>query len=504
MTIVTADAMRRFETDCFAAGSAMPEGLMAEAGRGAADCFHDFFRALPPAARRRVIIAAGHRNNGGDGIVMAGHLARELKDTAIELHLVCVPDKLSSAARHFYSALPRGVPVHCGTLPQFRPGDVIVDALLGTGLSGNLREPYRSWIARLNASRCPVFSVDLPSGLGSDCYVQADMTAAIGWFKDSLFTPEGARCAGRLRRIALTLPGEPERCGTAIDAEAVARRFRRLDAAIHKYQKGSVLLLGGSVAYPHAPFLSGRAALRAGAGMVRLLTPAGVTIPGGAPLALIVSPLSGNHGFFSGRDLDELSTYTARVDVVAVGPGLGRHESVRDFLAGIVKLPLPLVLDADALYFAAEMADAIRARTAPTVLTPHAGEAALLAAGAGVSSIPNDPVADARSLADAYAACIVRKGCHSVIALPGGHCVRNSSGCPALATAGSGDCLTGMIAAALAGDSAGELLPAVAEAVFLHGLAGELAAEVYGMRGVIADDLPELIPAARRSITPFA
>ena len=498
--ITTAHAMRAFEEAHFAAGTATPEALMLAAGTGAAELFLEFRQSLPDRECRRVVILAGHGNNGGDGIVMAQCLAERIP-LPVELFLTAEPDKLSGVGRSFLAELPEQVIVHHQVTPVFQPGDTVIDALLGTGLSGALREPYRSWIAALNAAEVPVFSVDLPSGLGADLAVRADRTAAIGFFKDILFSGEGAACAGTLRRVPLPLSGAPDSVGEAVDAAALRQATRRIDNTVHKYRKGSVLLLGGSRDYPFAPFLSARSALRAGAGLVRLLIPENCPFPGGVPAGLIVRPLPADAGCFD-RDYDDLPVaYSAKADLVAAGPGLGRNPATAALIARLCRMEQPLLLDADGLFFASQMASEIRRRTAPTLLTPHWGEARILAEGAGITLPDDDPDEAARELAEAYHSHVILKGRFTRVAAPGGRVVTNTSGSPALATAGSGDCLTGVAAAFLAQTRGENMLEQASLAVFLHGLTGELAAQRFNTRGVIADDLADLLPEAWRSVT---
>ncbi len=505
MFIVTAETMRRCEAANFEQKTATPESLMAVAGAGCAEHFRDFFTALPEAYRRRVVICAGHGNNGGDGLVMAGMLG-EMLGVPIEVQLAMPPEKMTATARIFFDRLPREVVVRHLPAPELNRGDVVIDALLGTGVRPPLREPYRRWIETINTARRPVFALDLPSGTGTETPVRASRTAAIGYFKDTLFTEAGIASAGTLRKVALPLTVLPENeagAPLAVDAEWVAETVPPLAADAHKYQRGNVLIAGGSEQYMHAPFLSARACLRAGAGLVRLAVPRGVSDSGSAPLALIVTCLADGSPYFDCAAAARLPELTAGITVVAAGPGWGRHRETADFLAALLKLDLPLVLDADALFFASTMRAALRARSAVTVLTPHAGEARTLAAGAGME-LPGARLPAARMLANAYRAIVVLKGARTVIAAPDDLPVYlNTSGTAALATAGSGDCLTGAIAAELAARGATtdpDAQIAAARAVFLHGLAGEWAETVFGRRGVIADDLPDAFARVRRSV----
>ncbi|MBO5723165.1 MAG: NAD(P)H-hydrate dehydratase [Lentisphaeria bacterium] len=268
---------------------------------------------------------------------------------------------------------------------------------------------------------------------------------------------------------------------------------------VHKYQRGAVLVAGGSKSYVQAPFLTARSALRSGAGLVKLAVPFKVA-PGSGCLGVIPLQTADKDGFFCRESLNK--ELFSKVNAIAAGPGMGRSSSVTDAVEELLKSDLPLVLDADALFAAGRIPWLLQKRSAATVLTPHRGEASSLAKSLGVELTGGD-VDDARKLACAANAVVLLKGARTVVASPEGRCIINTTGSGALATAGSGDTLTGIIAAELAAmHSAGAIDAAAAAArgAFLHGIAGELGALQWGSRGMIADDLPELIARAENII----
>ena len=490
--IISSQAMRQWEEANFAARLADPLDLMHIAGSGCAQEFCQYSKRFPDF--RRLVIFAGHGNNGGDGVVIADTLSKILPQKIL-LALALPAEKFSPSSRHFFKRLPGSVEVVPAADVVLRSGDLIIDALLGTGCRAPLREPYKSLIGQINRSRLKVFSIDLPSGLGTDISVKADMTAVIGGFKDLLFTADGVENSGALRLVELPLELAPSDPGKlfATHAQWYIRTTPPQDRNIHKYQRGSVLVIGGSREYLQAPFLTARSALRNGAGLVRLAVPFAVP-PANGTLGVINQTIAAEKGCFTGKSMTHIQPFTAKTSCIAAGPGMGRECATTDFVAQLLEMPTPLILDADALYHTSQLLEKLQRRPAPTILTPHWGEAQKLAAGAN-SVLPEDPVQAAIMLAKLCNAAVLLKGARSVIADPTGKVYLNTSGTPALATAGSGDVLTGLIAGEVA--QAGGITTlaqgalSAARGAFLHGMAGELAQLQFGSRGVLADDLTE-------------
>lgn len=496
--IISSASMRLCEEANFSAGLADPLELMYIAGKNCAETF------LKNADRygcfQRVVIFAGHGNNGGDGVVAASILAGQLS-AEIVLALALPPEKLSASGKYYFAQLNKQVKVAAAEEVVLTGHDIVIDALLGTGCSPTMREPYRSLIQTINQSRRPVFSIDLPSGLGSDIAVKANMTAVIGYFKDILFSNEGIEHSGQLQLIELPLILPPGESGlTAAHAQWFRATSPAISRNVYKYQRGSVLVIGGSNEYFQAPFLTARSALRAGAGLVRLLVPFAVQ-PGSGTLSVIPVTVPAAAGAFDKDSLQYIEKYSGKSDCIAVGPGLGRNLCCKDFIAGVLKINKPLILDADALFFAAQMPEHFRNRHAPVILTPHRNEAKMLAQGLNME-LPEDNANAAKMLAQKYNSTVLLKGARTAVASPGGKVRLNTSGTPALATAGSGDVLTGIIAAELAiwrsAATTATAFTAASRGAFLHGLAGELAEEKFGSCGVIADDLPEMAAVCRK------
>ena len=430
-------------------------------------------------------------------MVIAHTLARK-QELPVILALA-KPGKLSDSSAHFFARLDSKVEVADASDITLSQTDLAVDALLGIGCSSPMREPYAGLIKKINASQAAVFAVDLPSGLGTDCCIKADLTAVIAFYKDLLFTPQGIENSGLLRLVELPQLyafAPADIAGKSTSCQWYRSNLVPLPRTVHKYQRGSVVIAGGSQEYFQAPFLSARAALRGGAGLVRLALPF-APAPGSGTLSVIPTILPAESGALGGQAFEHLTPYLDKAAVLAIGPGMGRSAAAESFVRSSLELDKPLIIDADAIVLTAGLTDLLRQRQAPTVLTPHRGEAKALADGLGITLSGND-IEDAIKLARGTNAVILLKGARTVCAEPepGGRYVVNTSGTPALATAGSGDVLTGLLAARAAANPAGDMLAAAAQAAFLHGLAGELGSMLYGESGVIADDLPELAARA--------
>jgi len=492
--IITAADMRRCEAVNFAQGTADALQLMQCAGNG---CAEELLKIAPCWGEfKRLVIFVGSGNNGGDGVVMASYLAGRINCEI--LLALAMPEKLSDAARYYLERLESGVTVTAADQLELQQSDVVVDGLLGSGCHGVMREPLAGLIKRINASGCRVFALDMPSGLGSDLTIRADFTAVIGFFKRELFTAAGIAGSGIMRLVPLELPIAPE-VAEDVPLAADLNFFRQyeqpLERNTHKYRRGSVLIAGGSAEYFQAPFLSGRAALRSGAGLVRLALPFAAAA-GCGTLALIPGQVRSAGGSLCAESFSDLEPYLNKINVIAVGPGMGRSADAGKFIGELLSVNKPLLLDADALFAAGSMQNQIRRRNAPTLLTPHRGEAENLAA-AIKRTLPADDLSAAKLLAEEFNATVLLKGARTVIADPSGKSIINTSGTPALATAGSGDVLTGAIAAEMCRFSA---LTAAARGAFMHGLAGELLEQYYSESGVIADDLPEALAAVRQRL----
>ncbi|MCX4916460.1 NAD(P)H-hydrate dehydratase [Streptomyces sp. NBC_00687] len=455
----------------------LPEGaLMQRAAAGLAAACADL---LGRVYGSRVVLLVGSGDNGGDALYAGARLARRGAGvTAVLL----APDRTHPEGR---AALLRagGTTAAPDTAePLLRRADLIVDGIVGIGGKGGLR-PDAARLAELaDASRAAVVAVDLPSGVEADTgevlgdAVRADLTVTFGTHKPGLLVDPARGYAGsvHLVDIGLDLPEQADL--EALQHADVAARLPRPGAASDKYRRGVVGIAAGSARYPGAAVLAVSGALRGGAGAVRYVGPAADAVIARFPETLV----SGDGPAKAGR-----------VQAWVVGPGIGDDAtSVAEVLAADV----PVLVDADALRLADR--ETVRARSAPTLLTPHAGEAAALL-GVAREAVEEARLASVRELAGLYGATVLLKGATTLVAGPVGGPVRvNATGTAWLATAGSGDVLSGLAGSLLA--SGLSALDAGSVAAYLHGLAGRFAADGAPAG---AHDVAAAVPEAWRDVT---
>lgn len=516
MKAVSAAGMRELDRRTIEEHGTPGAVLMERAGAGVAAEALSFASKLPERHARRFVVLAGKGNNGGDACVTARILNEAIPRREIALHSPFYPEELSRDAAAAFKLLPPSLKNSLKlslSAADLREGDVIIDGLLGTGARGSLREPFNMWVSLVNSSGLPVVSIDIPSGLDADdgsvgaSAMTADMTVTMALPKIGMLLGEGPRRCGRLKIVDIGIPveyvGQAEGAAEAVFADDVRQFFGREPFDAHKNVRGNVLVIGGSSLYPGAPQLASEAALRCGAGLVHMAIPNGVQLHGSLPDAIIVRRVpDGGSGFFNESSVDILRSLVEKADALVVGPGMSQEPSC----AAIVRLAagsgVPAVFDADALNLASSNPELVSGLGGKAVVTPHPGEMRRLLAGFGLHSLLEaGRFEQAKALSERLGSCVVLKGCRTAIAGAGGRIAVNSSGCPALATAGSGDVLSGLCAALLARGL--DPFDSARASVFLHGLAGELAAPC-GSRGVIADDLNRFIPEALKELSPLA
>ncbi|MEZ4218624.1 MAG: NAD(P)H-hydrate dehydratase [Myxococcota bacterium] len=506
--LATASEMRALDAHTIEHLGVPGEILMESAGRAVADVALAEWRALG-RGDAEVLVACGRGHNGGDGFVVARHL--HLLDVPVRAALLggerAASGLRGDAAAAF--ARMRAVGVRCeGDRWRAPAAGVVVDALFGTGLSraldGAAAAAVRR-IARARAAGCRVVAVDLPSGLDADtgaalgACVEADVTVAIGLPKLGLALEPGRARAGRIfvARIGIAdaAPGVGPLAFAPTRAAAGALLPPR-PATGHKGSFGHVLVAAGSEGKTGAAALAARAAARAGAGLVTVACPAGLgDVMETLCLEAMTAPLAdtARRGLAAAAE-DALLALARERDVVALGPGIGREADTGDLVRAFAKrCERPLVLDADALFAFGDELERLRERGAPTVLTPHPGEAARLL-GVRAADVNAGRVACARELARRSGAVAVLKGAPTVVAAPDGAIAVNPTGGPALASGGTGDVLTGAIAALVA--QGADAFAAAVAAVFAHGLAGDRIGRRIGDAGLLAGDLADALPAA--------
>ncbi|MFQ5926972.1 MAG: NAD(P)H-hydrate dehydratase, partial [Terriglobia bacterium] len=393
-----------------------------------------------------------------------------------------------------------------------------VDALLGTGLAGPARGLVADVIEAINAgrSRYQVLAVDIPSGLPSDSgeaigvSVVADRTVTFTTPKMGHIFPPNCERVGQLIVTSIGSPPElyednPELFLNLVTAhQFVQFPFRRRRAA-HKGDFGHVLLVAGSRGKSGAAAMAGLAGLRAGAGLVTVATAGGVLpVVAGQVAEIMTEPVAETEvGTISSRALDygRFAKLLEGKTVLAMGPGLGQHPETVQFVRSAVRqCKLPLVLDADALNALAGQLDLLREHQAGTlVMTPHPGEMARLV-GSTSAEVQRARVGVARSFAQEYHAFVILKGYRTLVATPQGQVYVNPTGNPGMASGGSGDVLTGLLAGLLAQSGSVPLADVLSLGVYLHGRAGDLAAETVGEQPLMARDILEAFPRALREL----
>lgn len=467
--------------------AAADQPLMQRAGAAAAE-----LAATLCAAGDEVLVLAGPGANGGDAFVTAS----ELSERGFAPSVVFIGDagRLSGEAAAAYRRWIDGGGRTLGEIPDGRRWSLIIDGLFGIGLARPLAGHAAELVAAANAlaarERCPLLALDCPSGLDAATGVvggpaiEASHTLSFIAAKPGLFTGDGPDHCGAISIDALGLDNVVAALarGYVLSRSFFAGQLRPRARNTHKGSYGNAGIVGGAPGMVGAALLAGRAALRMGAGkvLVGMLDANAPAVDGGQPELMLRAP----------------ATLLGGVDALLCGPGLGSSDTARALLAEALGLPQPLLLDADALNLVAAdpaLQEALAARSAPGLLTPHPAEAARLL-GTTVAAVQADRVAAARELARRYGAAVVLKGCGSVVALADGRWFINTSGNPGMASAGMGDVLSGMIVALLAQGWPAE--QALAGAVHLHGAAAD--ALVQAGIGPIGMSAGETIDAARR------
>ncbi len=494
--------------------------LMENAGRGVVGFLEERFA---PLAREKIVIVCGRGNNGGDGLVAA----RLLRDQGLRPRVILFADPKAvkgDAAVNLERLTASGAPEVADNLeacrrlrPTLEGATLLIDAILGTGLSkpleGFLLEVVRDLNRELGRAR--VVAVDLPSGISADTgelvgeCIRADASVTFTAPKLAhVFRPACERVGEWVTKQIGTPPEaleqDPELYLNLTSRENVAwmAQPRKLEA--HKGSFGHVLILAGSLGKTGAAALAAKAALRTGAGLVTVATPkSALPIVASLGMEFMTAPLPETEsGTVSLRALDHgrLDSLVEGKSVLAVGPGIGGAPETAELARAVVnRYDVPVVLDADGLNAFAGCVSGFRAEGRTRVLTPHPGEMARLT-GQTTSEIQAHRVEVARDFASRYRVYLVLKGFRTLVAAPDGQVWVNPTGNPGMATGGTGDVLTGMIAGLLSQFASRPVTDVVAGAVYLHGLAGDLAASDLDESPLIAGDLLAALPRAFRAL----
>ena len=502
--LYTAQAMREVDGAAIE-GVGIPGGHLMERA-GVAVAAEILERYVPDEA----VVFAGKGNNGGDGFV----IARELSEAGVEVtvFLLAAPEEYRGDAKLNLDILANlGIDARratdgSGALTEDAVvltgmADVVVDAVFGTGFAGAAEGPAAAAIGLMNEAPGLVVSVDIASGVVASTgsvsgpAVAADLTVTLHAAKVGHFVTPGGSLSGE---VVIAPIGIPALCDREPDVwlltgEAMGELVVPKGSLDHKRSVGTVLVAGGSRGMEGAAHLAAFAALRGGAGLVHCALPEGAAAE--KPFAEVITvTVPGEDGRFGAAARSPLLEEAGRFKALALGPGLGRGDGTRLLVRELLGVGRPLVLDADGLYALGGELELLAGRAHPTVLTPHEGELGRLN-GRPAEEVAAERLESARVAARRSGATVVLKGEATIVADPSGRAYVVPTGNPGLATPGTGDVLTGVIAAQLA-----KGLPATGAAclgAYLHGLAADLAAEeAVGTEAMVASDLFHYLPAA--------
>lgn len=505
MKITTAEEMREIDRRTSSEFGVPSLELMENAGTGVAEFV---LRRYPRAESIGVICGKG--NNGGDGFVAA----RKLIEAGKRVHVLLLADRqeVKGDAAAMLARLPAQPVVSRNEsglsrqeAQQCLDADVLLDAILGTGFKPPVEALYAAAIAQMNAAKAPVLAVDIPSGASADVFAPEEHLRCRADAIVTFTAPRPAHVFGNLTRgeivvVPIGSPAEAIRSSLNVDVISwpnIASCFALRSPESNKGNFGHVLVVGGSVGKSGAAAMAGMGALRVGAGLCTVATPKSVLplVAGFAP-ELMTEPLAESEaGTISAGDYGHLEAAMRGKTVVALGPGISRNpETVQLIHSTVAKCTAPLVLDADGLNAFEGRAHLLNGSKRTLVITPHPGEMARLT-GLTIAEIQTDRINTARKFATEHQCVVVLKGHRTLIAEPNGHVWVNTTGNPGMATGGTGDVLTGFIAGMIA-QHPNNVAGATAAAVYLHGLAGNVAAEHVGEPSLVATDLLRFVPEA--------
>lgn len=479
--------------------------LMENAGRAVASVI---LAEYPSAKKMAVICGAG--NNAGDGFVIARHLISSGKEVSV--HIAQKKQRYKGDAKtNLDSLLEIGAPVKEleGKLPRIKDTDVIVDAIFGTGLDRDVGGFYERLIKFINRQSARRVSVDIPSGLDADtgqplgAAVRADVTITFAPAKLGMCIYPGIDYAGKLRVADITIPKllEENIPFELLTFKSCRGLIKKRAADSHKGTYGHLLVLAGSPGKSGAAVLCADAALRAGSGLVTLGVPDSISaaVEEKTTEVMSVSLKDSKDGTFHPDAHEEvLRELEGKKTALAVGPGISTSRSAGEFLEKVItQCEVPITIDADALNIISKNPEILKKTKVPAVITPHPGEMARLC-GMRTKQVQDDRVGVSTRFSKEYGCYVVLKGARTVVSTPGGEVFINPTGNSAMATAGTGDVLTGIIGGLAA--QGYDYLQSCLLGVFLHGHAADLLLEETGTAGFTASEISRKIPASRNSI----
>lgn len=534
--ITTAAQMRNMDRIAMHGVYAMaPAVLMENAGHAVAERAGAW---LDGWDGKDVVLFCGKGNNGGDGFVIARHILAA--GARVYVYVLGKEEDYSDEARqHLHTLQQLADEETCLLLPapqsdadwqllqkRLLASSVVIDAMLGTGFHGSLRQPLASIVAEVNAAAATgavtVIAVDMPTGVNSDTGAVsngdddedgplfADMTVTFGALKRGLVLYPGRACAGHIEVDPIGMPGPllmqlEENPAYLLQESDIAEIVVPRSPDSHKGTHGTIAIVTGSSQMAGAALMAAHGAVRSGAGKVFLRVP-GATAPyciGVQPEIMVRGVGTGDH--FTAADADEIIAKSKNWSVLAMGPGLGRDAETKEFLLKVLAaVTCPVVLDADALNLLAGEKDLIASRGSRIIMTPHLAEFSRIS-GLSMAEIKADPIAAARHFASEWKVNLVLKGAPTlIVSAKTGNVYVNSTGNAGMACGGMGDVLTGMIAAMIAHQGMSDLCSAACAGVYLHGAAGDACRKDRGPYGFTpmetADALPQVLASLEEDL----
>lgn len=510
MKVLTAGQMKNIDRRAIEEIGIIGPILMENAGRGIAGAVEKRF---PRIEEKRVLVVAGKGNNGGDGFVVARHL--DNKGACVRVILLAEKKDLAGdAGLNCGIADKMGIDIiEAPTAGQWQAqqgkvaeADILIDAVFGTGLQKPAGGRYAGVIDDINKAKAYKVAVDIPSGMAADRFqiigptVKADLTVTMAAPKIAHVFPPAEEYVGELIVADISTPPflfeEESPCLTMVEENMLLPYFSKREKNTHKGTYGHLFILSGSLGKTGAAAMSGKAALKMGAGLVTVGTPKScVPIVARSMEELMTEPLPETSEWtLSEEGLNKILFLLKGMDAVMIGPGLSVHESTSRLIKKLLpRLDIPMVLDADALNIIADDIEILKELQAPAVLTPHPGEFARLI-HSDTGDVVNNKIERVPDFARRYGVHVVLKGYRTLISDPEGHVFINPTGNPGMATGGSGDVLSGMLGAMIIQEE--ELQPAVTAGVYVHGMSGDIAAEKLGEKSLLAGDIISFLPEA--------
>lgn len=501
MKVLTSKEMKEVEKKAAQIGIA-PIILMENAAIGILNVISDIYKDFNSI---KAVVLAGRGNNGGDAFAVARHLFNR----GVSVKVVAVyPDSSKKLTEEAYQNLKivenMGIfvkkvnSIDEETKKIFSHSNLIIDGLLGTGVSRNLSGVYLDIVSLINSLGKDVLSIDIPSGVNADTgkvmgeAIKATITVALGFFKPGHFLFPGRDFSGKVFLSPISLPKsyyeEDLTSINKIEEHEVVRFLKHRQKNSHKGTYGHIVVIGGSPGKTGAVAMSGMASLRVGAGLSTIICPSSLNpIIEQSFLEVMTYPASDINGYISLQAFDSVCKFLDDKDVVVIGPGLSTTDITAEFFVSLMQdLSKPVVVDADGLNLVAKNIKVLENKKNPVILTPHPGEMARLT-GLRVDDILQDPISVARQFSEKQDVYVVLKSATTVFATPKGEIYLSTYGNPGMATAGVGDVLSGIIGGFLA--QGYEVEKAVMLALAVHGIAGDIAKNRGGEAALVATDI---------------